>query len=658
MADQTHRTVLQIDADTSKIDRLGDSLDRSLDSASVDRLIDRLEKLDSTIERLIAHQGQLAAATNATVSATSALAGSLPSSGGAATATGGLGGAAAALGSGWTGTTVFGPITPVQAQIQALQAQLQPFQQQAQLAGLQSQLQRAQNPSSGLSAAAGISAAAGGPMGVAGLLSRLGPEGAAAAALMYAGYRAVGSASQYIASGQMFTIPGLTGGIGNLVETGILGGGVATAAFGGMVPAAALYAAWKTLGKAPAQQILGTAGAAASTALDYYRTKADTAYFTGQDTSVVESLGARFGMGPTASVRAASQFYQQIGGEQYGGAEGFYAALAGRDMGVDLGTSAALYRTLRRGAGGSLANGPWRPHLQGGQAVVTQQAMAPGDMLASMLATAGSLGLQGSDRSEYVAQLVNFAQGRGSQGIQTDYAATMGITTGLGGLEGIQSGTAARVGTQLANRFTAVGKSGPRDALDVAVLRAAGWGSGKNFVQASFAAQHPDAAMLGRLVERVQGAGGSADEKAWIMQQVMERMGAPVGEEMARDLVAQGIHSKGFVFESQNLLSVKAEKQRAEAGKGHPEYAAETEGKQLALGKQVLQAEQELARAQVDLAANVKHLVPLLNALAGAVAGAVQKINTVLDNVLPDPEPGPTGAPVPSGGYGGGLGPR
>jgi hypothetical protein len=371
------------------------------------------------------------------------------------------------------------------------------------------------------------------------------------------------------------------------------------------------------------------ASSAAKSARGYYRTAAEAAAFLPQPAmlEVYENTGVNYGLGPAETLQTLAGLTQQTGGGGPSNAS-WGAALAGRSMGVDLGTTGGLYRTLRAGYGGR-SPGIW------------------GDTLARLTSSAAGMNLTGSDAPEFLAYQVNLAQEAAAGGDAVNYPGVTSLITGLAGrgdheITGFGKGNqqASRVVTGTYRGLRGIGMSGAQDAIGVAAIRAAGWepGSGASgYAEALEKLEHDPSKYMGRFLEIVGKAGGDQWEKGLITQRVMQRLGVQVNQKQARTL-AGGLTRGEVGAGTAEEMEAMAQLRRGAYGQGIPEGEADLKARELKLGKGFAQTDLRLQAAQLKMIESTDKLSGLFSLLAVGV----EKVATVLDRALKKlPDTGP-----------------
>lgn len=294
MPTTTHKTILQIEADASKVARAGRTLEKALDPRAADRLNDILSKLDDTLSKVWSQQEKLLASTKKLADARTRL--------GATT------GQAARAEERW------GEASKQALGFAAASARFSHGRQQAAEGGT----------------AAGGDAGASAPAG-----SRGGGWSRSAYAGAIAGMVARGVSGQ----------TGI-GGLGSLMSTmgaavSPLGGGLgALAGIPLMAAGFGMQQAGQSVGA-----YMGYTGARAGA----------TAGMPAGMVGGIRGAGAAYGLGPAAAVGQAGGFFAGIGGRGARGAAGFRVGLGMQHLGMQTQTVAALFRSQRAGRGGRAA---------------------------------------------------------------------------------------------------------------------------------------------------------------------------------------------------------------------------------------------------------------------------------------------------------------
>jgi hypothetical protein len=609
VSEQRHRTILEIETDTAKVEAVGRSLDSAFDTKVLDRFQDRLESLDNVLTRMIETQEKLARTLDAVADsgskASEALGGGGGGSGGGGgpapiSASGGGSGGRVALGPAFGGGGGFGG------------------------GGVGGGL-----GGGGYGGGGGIGAVAG--LLPAGLMQFMGPLGIMGG-LTYLGRRKEAELQQFIGSGQAYTLGGMERTLAKIPNMAL---DIAPAAIGMMFGPAAGLAAQGTAGLlkdtvGPLISLgLQTSMGAAGEARSYYRMRAGSAAYLPNETSIgaYENLGASFGLGPLDVNQQLADLNRQTGGAGMG-LENWGSALAAQSFGMDLGTSAAILRSLRPGRGGR-----W-----------TGPNALPG-ILASLEINNS---LVGSDVGEGAAYAVNTAQSFGQGGrtlsYQDFFQTSGGLQTSLG-LAGSSSMRPLQIAQGLYQGVSQAGMTGPSDALGVMLLKAAGWngGGGEQYVDALGKLQTPTAKIMQNVVQRISEVDGTPGVKALIMQRALGRLGTQISMDEARDLVKSGIANETIPSSTAESLVQRAGAKRFEFGKGIPEQEAENAGTRLGLGKGFVDASLRMETALLKLAQSTTGLTTLFDALSGAVEGAsggpVNKVLRRVIDLLPTPAP-------------------
>jgi hypothetical protein len=222
----------------------------------------------------------------------------------------------------------------------------------------------------------------------------------------------------------------------------------------------------------------------------------------------------------TEAIQAGTQFTKQVGGryndQQF--AQGFAAQTL---KGVDLDTSAQLFRQQRAGRGGT----------SGDQT----------NMLAKTMAQATAQGLDGSEVNEYLGKIASMQADAESKGMKIDTGTLSDLSTAMSqglGLEGPQAMRIAGNVTSAAQNMVTNGAKGP---MDVQMLRASGFDPSKgNFLETRRKmAGGMDASSTFDLLQNLVGGEGDELKRGY----TLERSGLGLGTEQAikvQDMLKRG----------------------------------------------------------------------------------------------------------------------
>lgn len=363
-----------------------------------------------------------------------------------------------------------------------------------------------------------------------------------------------------------------------------------------------------------------------ATVLGRRYTPGRAAYGTGAYTAE----GERLGLKPQEALQQAAALAQAAGapvtGSEFGSAMGIQ-----RTTGVGLGQQGGAVRALRHAGG-----------LGTGQAV---QAMA------DTVASAVSVGLEGSEISGELQKQTAFLQQQADMGVKFDatsiLAAQAALTVRSGGaISGYRSGDIAR---GFAAGGAEVGRRGPKDALDLRMMRAVGFtgeGGAEEYAATRLKMQDPGVIVraLPKLLAQFQGTGLGPEMQTLVTQQVMGRFGAQVGVGEARALSA-GVGDIGAFQGGADLQSLRRSARDLTAATGGDlVIEAGIERERIAMGKEAAKGMQTLSRITNDFAGTLQNTVmPLIDTLFGGLEGfssRLERASQALDRQ------GPGGSPM------------
>lgn len=597
-----HQTILEIDADTSKLEKAGRAFDKTFDTKGLDKLVSRLEGLDDILERIC----QTAEKMNKQLGGGGG-GGAGPSGGG-----GGGGGGASAPVSGGGGGSAGGGGGSVPSNWFPLQGG-----QAYAGAGVQAAPSLA-----GPGYKPDTFGGAFGPM-VQAMLGRSGIIGQAGA--MGTAIYGMHQAQNYIASGQAFGLQGVGSGMWRMLQGAAkLGGPI-----GGFFtdPLLAVAKPLYSMG-------INVASGASKEAQAYYQQRAQSAAFlpSADRLGRYEDEGGRFGLGPSESLQVLAGAQQQIGGRIDLSSGEFRNILGARELGVDAGTSAALFRSMRPGYGG-------------------RSSLSRSGTLSSLYntATAPANGLGGSDVPEFMAHLINTAQSAASRGSNVHYG---NLASGITGLMGLGAGSgfgpgnmqASRVVTGLYQGMAGVSQTGPTDAIGIAALRATGWngGGGEEYAKHLRMLESPTQSTMDNLMGIIGRVGGGPEVRALIMKRVMARLGVQISAQQGGTLGKHGI-KKGAVADGGELeLGVVGEDQNLDFGEGVGQAKARMANTRLQLGSKFMDADLRLEQAQLTMVEKIDRLSGAFDTAADVMVGVAGVLNRLLGKVLPAPTARPS----------------
>ena len=313
--------------------------------------------------------------------------------------------------------------------------------------------------------------------------------------------------------------------------------------------------------------------------------------------------GAAFGMDVTQTLGAAAGLGRSIGAPVT--SKQLRAALAMQQLGIDQGTTGGLFRVYQPGRG---ASGD------------------PMQALARMYSQATAAGISGASRSEYMAHIVNTIQGAGQGGATIDVGSLLTLEDRLGG-SGFSSVHGARVAGGMARGAMGVGRSGPQDAIGVAMLRAAGYrgGGAESYAEATLQMQRDPAGVASKALERIMGGlPGGDSQRAMFLQRVLGSSafgGVQIGPDQAM-ILAQGLSSgRGGTMSTINELIEQGAAQAVDAGMGLPQQAARLGSQRARVGAKIAPTMLTLAEAQTNLAEAAVQLSPAFLQLAKMARG-------------------------------------
>lgn len=331
----------------------------------------------------------------------------------------------------------------------------------------------------------------------------------------------------------------------------------------------------------------------------------------------IEKIGARYGQGPTQAVQEAASFLRQTGGAWFGGVggdEGWRAAKAFEYLGVDLGTSASFAKSTRPGRGGR-ADGAWQ------------------DSMAGLFESAKEQGLYGTDRSEYIQTMTQAARSAGASGQTFNYGRVNALASGLHA-QGFQGPRAGNVAAQMAGAAQDIGASGPTDAVDIMLLRAAGWkGEGaKDYWDAlAYLQEHPTE-VWGKAIKSSLVGIEDPSARAGMAQRLMARKGIRIGPTEARGLTGySGASHLGSALGVMTEAEVDADVLNASG-----QRRAGIEARRTAVGRKMLPAAMDLEEAQITAVEGIAGMDKELRELTKYIAGTSQAFKTLVQT-LNDP---------------------
>jgi hypothetical protein len=330
------------------------------------------------------------------------------------------------------------------------------------------------------------------------------------------------------------------------------------------------------------------------------------------DEAAMRRASVRMGYDPTTGLQMAGQF-AQAAGRPVGGAELEQAMALQRMTGVGVAQTGEAIRRMR-----------YAGELSG---------TGGGDMqgVANLIGSAVSLGLEGSEISDYLREQTGFLNQMANQGIGIDVEK-------MRALEGTiaQSGIAARwraddIGRAFIGGAARTGREGPQSAEQFRLMRAFGFtgeGGMEEFFKARMAMQSPamaeqlgmasPAEALSRFVEEMRVEGAGEFMQAGIIQKSFGNLGVQLGPEEAMQF-ARGIsaaEAEGTQFQidteaASRLVGAMGGSVRAEAG---------IEAERIGVGGQVAGTMQELSRTVNDLAGTFQ------NVFGGAMEVAADRL--------------------------------
>jgi len=346
-----------------------------------------------------------------------------------------------------------------------------------------------------------------------------------------------------------------------------------------------------------------------------------------------ETAGLDYGMGPDATLNFASGLYRSVGGVNFGGKDLLTTALAAQTLGVSVGTTGSLARTLRPGRG-------------------SRNRQNTGTILDSLRQQAqlqGGGGLGGSEIEEFLAHAINTAQAQAAGGNALDYANYAADVNQLDwvGLKGLRPSAVAGQWQQAASR---VGRSGPNSPAELAMLMAAGYKPGEgvgSFARAAGALQTGDKpGYMLKMIRSMFGGGRYAnmdpDAKQWLVQRTLGSVGMNVGFPEAGTILtgalagvgpgATALTGSGANLEEEALgvLGRVGKVEGADDKRTLFRRQADQEAELLKAGKAATDSTLKLKDAQISAAKAAETLVPVIRRLAAASAGAAGALEKVM----------------------------
>lgn len=281
----------------------------------------------------------------------------------------------------------------------------------------------------------------------------------------------------------------------------------------------------------------------------------------------IEAVGKKWLLPPAEAEQAFGQFARTTGGQP--GTGEFEQGLAAQGQGVDLGTSAALFRAQQPGRGGG-----------------TQLRE---DMLPSVMKDAIRDGLKGSALNEHLGRLVELQEQAASKGLKIDTEALQGMSSMLHRGMGIAGPRADTITGGFTHAVQNVLENGINGPADMAVFRAFDY-KPEQGEKGFFAARHKMASGEGRedalfniLSERVhENENGKddedmADNRAGLaIERVFKQLGSTIGEPEAKKMAhlvrggkeAFAAATPGMKLENGMLSMTPAAQEAAPGGEG------------------------------------------------------------------------------------------
>ena len=536
MAEERDRTVLEFEADVSKIKSIGEEINKAMDVRPLERLEEQAKGLDTAFSGLVDKQIELTKELLGIDKGTDAY------------------------------RKLKDMLRDVSQEANTVRSALSNVQKQATSIGGGGGA-RAANAEAAFDSKigmAGLSGAQTGSRAVLGGASAI--SGAPLSGAMEQGAQAVASSGAGL--GGTFAIASIP------IAMGMMQAAMAMRAAESIYPAGIAWAGARMQAR-PHVSTLSMADAGAAYGLD-----------------VTQTLGAAAGLGRSIGAPATSQQLR--------------VALAMQQLGIDQGTTGGLFRVYQPGRG---ASGD------------------PMQAMAQMYSQATAAGLSGSARSEYMAHVVNTIQGAGQGGATIDVGSLLTLEDRLGG-SGFESIHGARVAGGMARGAMGVGRSGPQDALGVAMLRAAGYrgGGAESYAEATLQMQRDPAGVASKALERIMGGlPGGESQRAMFLQRILGSAafgGVQIGPDQAMGL-AMGLSSgRGGAMATINELIEQGASQAGEAGMDLPQHAARLGSQRARVGAQIAPTMLTLAEAQTNLAEAAVQLAPALLVLAQGARGA------------------------------------
>lgn len=348
-----------------------------------------------------------------------------------------------------------------------------------------------------------------------------------------------------------------------------------------------------------------------------------------------------WGYQPTQALGMAQSFYSTVGKTGFGGQRGWHLAMALQALGVDTGTSAGFLRMFRPGRGAAEGEGD------------------AADILAG--AYGGLRDMGSGEKSEYLAHIANYIGGIGNRGGVVSATDTIGLAAdlkqaGFRGTRGVQ------VATAMGQSAYQTGLAGPQSAVDVLLMRGAGWNGGgaAGYARALGSLQeNPTGAWVNALQTMLGGLGDApAEVKAMLVQQVMGSKGVQIGWGEARDLVtrAGGLSENGPLAFGTSVGEIvgRGAVAAGRGGGGVPQTRAAIEEERVKIGTDILPTSFELERAQInmakvtqDLSGELLELARMTTAATAAFRELVKRLRTHFRTDQSGPVPPTEAVPAP-----------
>jgi len=359
---------------------------------------------------------------------------------------------------------------------------------------------------------------------------------------------------------------------------------------------------------------LQRAGQAVGAAEQFFGARMRAYPFVGEGVDEASRAGQPYGLGPTQTLGVAGGLFQAIGGQ--GGPQKLRLALAAQQLGIDPGTTGGFLRTFR----------PGRGNIDEGN---------QGNLLAEAIGGAEAQGLRGSEQNEYIVRMVNMIQGIGAGGGRISGRGVVGLASHLGTLvapRGEGSAFLGQRGMQVATGMTQAayqaGTTGPKDAIDIALLQEAGWkgGGGEEYAAALFKMQtEPEKLWPGAIQRMVRGIQGKGMQ-AVMAQRILGSRGISVNPEEAGALargtvspwLAEMFAATAGTRTGEGLIATGRAAARA-GGAGVPQGRAALQAREIGVGAPLIQVQFTLERAQLTAASAAGVLKNELEALAKGV---------------------------------------